>query len=196
MPYGVRVPSLRSRVAARTSASRLVRHSLGLKAPRGWGVVTDPKRAAYNRIYQRTTIPLAGRSGKAGGCGLVLLVLLALATLKTRSLPSPPPERTRRRGAGSSVSRSTSVRALGRFENSGSTACLDVKTQYPSPPGVRERFRPTGSSSSGWPCHRLSLPPPSSSVVVGKPPGLGSVRTVLGPREVERRPVVGLLLEA
>ncbi len=83
MPYGVRVPSLKSRIAARTSAARFVRHSLGLKAPKGLGVLTDPKRAAYNRICQRTTMPLVGRSRKAGGCGLVLLVLLVLGLVKT-----------------------------------------------------------------------------------------------------------------
>jgi hypothetical protein len=27
-----------------------------LKAPRGYGWITDPKRAAYNRIYNRTTV--------------------------------------------------------------------------------------------------------------------------------------------
>jgi hypothetical protein len=26
-----------------------------LKAPRGWGWITDPKRALKNRIYNRTT---------------------------------------------------------------------------------------------------------------------------------------------
>jgi len=35
------------------------RHSLGFKAPRGWGWLTNPKRAAYNRIYNRTTVGCA-----------------------------------------------------------------------------------------------------------------------------------------
>lgn len=34
----------------------MVRHSLGLKAPRGWGWLTNPKKAAYNRVYNRTTV--------------------------------------------------------------------------------------------------------------------------------------------
>ena len=46
---GLRTPSLRKRIAARTSLTRVVRHSLGLKAPRGWGGLTNPKRVAYNR---------------------------------------------------------------------------------------------------------------------------------------------------
>lgn len=28
---------------------------MGLKAPRGYGWITNPKRAAYNRIYNRTS---------------------------------------------------------------------------------------------------------------------------------------------
>jgi len=56
MKWGIRKPSLRKRIAARTSVRRYVRHSLGLKAPRGFGWVTNPRRAAYNRIYHRTTI--------------------------------------------------------------------------------------------------------------------------------------------
>lgn len=54
--FGIRRPSLRKRIAARTSWKRAVRHSLGLKAPRGWGWVTNPRRAAYSRLYRRTTI--------------------------------------------------------------------------------------------------------------------------------------------
>lgn len=64
MRFGFRRPSLSKRIAARTSWKRYVRHSLGLKAPRGWGWLTNPRKAAYNRVYNRTTV----------GCG-VLLVL-------------------------------------------------------------------------------------------------------------------------
>jgi len=56
MKFGVRKPSLKRRVAARTSPKRFVRHKLGLKAPRGAGWLTDPKKAAYNRVYKRTTV--------------------------------------------------------------------------------------------------------------------------------------------
>lgn len=55
MKFGFRIPSFKKRLAARTSWKRVVRHSLGLKAPRGWGWLTNPKKAAYNRIYNRTT---------------------------------------------------------------------------------------------------------------------------------------------
>jgi len=75
MRFGLRIPSLTKRVAARLSWKRYVRHSLGFKVPRGWGWVTNPKRALYNRIYNRTTV----------GCGVAVVilggVLLTLAAL-------------------------------------------------------------------------------------------------------------------
>jgi hypothetical protein len=58
MKFGFRRPSLKKRLAARTSLKRMVRHRLGLKVPRGWGWLTDPTKAAYNRVYSRTTIDL------------------------------------------------------------------------------------------------------------------------------------------
>jgi hypothetical protein len=50
------MPSLNKRIAARTSWKRYARHNLGLKAPRGYGWLTNPKKAAYNRVYNRTSI--------------------------------------------------------------------------------------------------------------------------------------------
>lgn len=58
MKYGFRAPSLKKRIAARTSVKRVIRHSLGVKAPRGWGWLTNPKKTAYNRVYSRTTFGL------------------------------------------------------------------------------------------------------------------------------------------
>lgn len=58
MKIGLRKPSLKKSLAARTSPARFLRHNLGLKAPRGWGWLTNPMRAAYNRVYNRTTFSL------------------------------------------------------------------------------------------------------------------------------------------
>lgn len=58
MKFGMRKPSLKKSIAARTSVKRHIRHSLGLKAPRGWGWLTNPKKAAYNRVYNRTTFSI------------------------------------------------------------------------------------------------------------------------------------------
>ena len=58
MKIGMRNPSLKKSISARTSPKRFLRHSLGIKAPRGWGWLTNPKKAAYNRVYNRTTFSL------------------------------------------------------------------------------------------------------------------------------------------
>jgi hypothetical protein len=55
MKFGLRIPSLNKRIAARTSLKRYVRHSLGIKMPRGAGFITNPKKALYNRVYNRTS---------------------------------------------------------------------------------------------------------------------------------------------
>ena len=65
---GFRVPSLTKRIADRTSVKRYVRQNLGLKAPRGYGWLTNPKKAAYNRVYNRTT----------KGCAPVLLLAVVI----------------------------------------------------------------------------------------------------------------------
>lgn len=70
--FGFRVPSLKKRISARTSVKRYVRNSLGLKAPRGWGWGTNPKKAAYNWVYNRTT---------RGCLVLVVAMVASLATL-------------------------------------------------------------------------------------------------------------------
>lgn len=67
--FGFRVPSLTKRIAARTSVKRLVKNKLGLRAPRGWGWLTNPKKAAYNRVYNRTT----------RGCLVLVMLILTLA---------------------------------------------------------------------------------------------------------------------
>ena len=71
MKFGFRIPNLNKRIAARTSWKRVVRHNLGFKAPKGMGWVTDPKKALYNRIYNRTT----------NGCMVVIPFLIGFLTL-------------------------------------------------------------------------------------------------------------------
>lgn len=68
MKFGFRIPSLTKRIAARTSINRMVRNSLGLKAPRGWGIVTNPQKAVYNKIYNKTS----------RGCLVSLLMLVSI----------------------------------------------------------------------------------------------------------------------
>jgi hypothetical protein len=56
MKFGIRTPSLKRRISARTSWKRYVRHSMGLKAPRGMGMLTNPKKALYNKVYNKTSV--------------------------------------------------------------------------------------------------------------------------------------------
>ncbi len=58
MKIGLRKPSLKKSLAAITSPKRIIRNTFGIRAPRGFGWLTDPKKAAYNRIYNRTTFSL------------------------------------------------------------------------------------------------------------------------------------------
>jgi hypothetical protein len=91
MKFGVRMPSFKKRLAARMSFARYVRHTLGFKAPRGWGWLTNPKRALYNRIYSRTTVSVdrllkGGRRSKGGiGAGSIVLIILGAAYLGSTS---------------------------------------------------------------------------------------------------------------
>jgi hypothetical protein len=77
MKFGFRIPSLSKRIAARISWKRVVRHNLGLKAPKGFGWFTDPKKAAYNKVYNKTS----------RGCLVNLLFLVSFGVL-TFSIPS------------------------------------------------------------------------------------------------------------
>lgn len=58
MKFGIRKPSLKKSIAARTSVKRIARHSLGLKAPRGYGWFTNPKKALYNKVYNKTSFSI------------------------------------------------------------------------------------------------------------------------------------------
>jgi len=58
MKFGIRKFSLTKRISARTSVKRYIRHNLGVKVPRGYGWFTNPKKALYNRIYNRTSFDI------------------------------------------------------------------------------------------------------------------------------------------
>jgi len=73
MKFGFRIPSLSKRIAARTSVKRIIRHNLGFKAPKGMGWLTNPKKAAYNRVYNRTS----------KGCLVVLPIVVTGCALLT-----------------------------------------------------------------------------------------------------------------
>jgi hypothetical protein len=68
MKFGFRIPSISKRIAARTSVKRIVKNELGLKAPRGYGWVTNPKKFVYNKVYNKIST----------GCMFTLLLFIAI----------------------------------------------------------------------------------------------------------------------
>jgi hypothetical protein len=55
MKFGLRTPSLKKRISARTSLKRQIVHRAGVKMPRGYGWLRNPKKYAYNKVYNRTS---------------------------------------------------------------------------------------------------------------------------------------------
>jgi hypothetical protein len=65
---------------------RFVRNNRGVNAPRGWGWLTNPKKALYNRVYRRTTFGIEDlfktrRRRSSAGCLVVLLAALTLVVV-------------------------------------------------------------------------------------------------------------------
>jgi hypothetical protein len=58
MKFGLRTPSLKKRISARTSLKRQIVHRAGVKMPRGYGWLRNPKKYAYNKVYNRTSFDI------------------------------------------------------------------------------------------------------------------------------------------
>lgn len=59
MKYGVRKPNIKKSIKARTTGKvkRQMKKTVNpLYGKKGMGVINDPKKAAYNAVYSRTTI--------------------------------------------------------------------------------------------------------------------------------------------
>ncbi|MFR5084269.1 MAG: hypothetical protein ACLTEE_17855 [Anaerobutyricum hallii] len=59
MKYGVRKPNIKKSIKARTTGKvkRQVKKAVNpLYGKKGMGIVNDPKKAAYNAVYSRTTV--------------------------------------------------------------------------------------------------------------------------------------------
>lgn len=87
MKFGLRFPSIKKRIAARLSWKRYLRHSVGLKAPRGFGVFTNRKKFIYNFFYNRTSVSLdrvlkfRKSKNQSAGCGCLTLIVIAFAMM-------------------------------------------------------------------------------------------------------------------
>lgn len=76
MKVGMRKPSLKKSISAKTKgrAKRAVKKALipgyGKK---GMGWIKNPKKAAYNKVYRKTTV-----GGLSGGTGCLLPILMVI----------------------------------------------------------------------------------------------------------------------
>ena len=55
MKFWFRVPSIKKRISARISPKRYIRHNMWVKMPKWLGLISDPKKAIYNKIYNKTS---------------------------------------------------------------------------------------------------------------------------------------------
>ncbi|WP_112180526.1 MULTISPECIES: hypothetical protein [Paraliobacillus] len=58
MKFGIRKPSLKKRISARTSVKRQLVHRAGLKMPKGTSWARNPKKYAYNKVHQKTSFDI------------------------------------------------------------------------------------------------------------------------------------------
>ncbi len=58
MKFGLRKPSLRKRISARTSIKRQIIHRGGFKMPRASGWARNPRKYAYNKVYNKTSFDI------------------------------------------------------------------------------------------------------------------------------------------
>lgn len=68
MKYGVRKPSIKKSIKARTTGKlkRQVKKTMNpLYGKKGMGVINDPKKAVYNAMYNRTTVGVSDISKSA-----------------------------------------------------------------------------------------------------------------------------------
>ena len=61
MKFGVRVPSLKKRLKSRTTGKlkRSIKKALiPTYGKKGTGIIKDPKKAIYNKVYNKTSISI------------------------------------------------------------------------------------------------------------------------------------------
>ncbi|SES03818.1 hypothetical protein SAMN04487840_11467 [Streptococcus gallolyticus] len=83
MKVGPRKPSLKRSVKARTTGKvkRQARSAINpVYGKKGIGWVNNPKKAAYNKVYNKTTFSIFDES--AIGCGLIFIVIFIFIMMK------------------------------------------------------------------------------------------------------------------
>jgi len=58
MKIGFRRPSLKGRISSRISPKKQIVNRMGIKMPRGYGKIRNPKKYVYNKVYHRTSFDI------------------------------------------------------------------------------------------------------------------------------------------
>lgn len=56
MKFGIRKPSPKKRLTDRLSVKKQLVNRGKLKMPKGYGFIRNPKKALYNKVYNKTSI--------------------------------------------------------------------------------------------------------------------------------------------
>nr|DAO15572.1 MAG TPA: hypothetical protein [Caudoviricetes sp.] len=81
MKIGPRTPNIKKRVSSRTTGAinrKVKRATSPLYGQKGIGWVKDPKRAAYNKVYNQTTTDFDLAEGCSYGCGCVSIIVFII----------------------------------------------------------------------------------------------------------------------
>lgn len=82
--FGYRKPSPKKSLSAKTTG-KIKRQAKGSINPmygkKGAGWINDPEKAAYNKIYNKTTTSIFDESGCGIGCGCVVVIIIILGVI-------------------------------------------------------------------------------------------------------------------
>lgn len=81
MKIGPRTPNIKKRASSRTTGAinrKVKRATSPLYGQKGIGWVKDPKRAAYNKVYNQTTTDFDLAEGCSYGCGCVSIIVFII----------------------------------------------------------------------------------------------------------------------
>jgi hypothetical protein len=81
MKIGVRTPNLKKRVSSRTTGAinrKVKKATSPYYGQKGAGLVKDPERAIYNKVYNKTTFGADDSDGCTYGCGCIVFVAFVI----------------------------------------------------------------------------------------------------------------------
>ena len=90
MKYGMRTPNINKRISARTTGkiTRTMNKAVNpLYGKKGIGIVNDPKKAAYNKVYNKATTSVDNIiNGIFGAILMFIIIFFAVCTITVTSI--------------------------------------------------------------------------------------------------------------